>query len=165
MHSFFQITEKIDQCLGKVEQWVLVSLLFLMVFLAFLQVILRQFFSIGLLWADVFLRHCVLWVGFLGAAIATQEHKHFAIDFLKKLLSPAKKKWAELITNVFALACLFLLGGAAISFFKDEYTYPSTLFTIGTLEVPSFWMTAIIPIGFILLFIHFLLKLFHGVRS
>ncbi|MDE2237792.1 MAG: TRAP transporter small permease subunit, partial [Elusimicrobia bacterium] len=46
--------------------------------LAFLQVLRRELFGSGALWADPLLRSLVLWVGFLGAALAAAEDKHFA---------------------------------------------------------------------------------------
>lgn len=140
------------------ERFFLALLLFVMIFLAFTQVILRQFFSTGLLWADVFLRHLVLWVGFLGAAIATDEEKHFAIDFVKKML-PEKIKWFNhLLIDGFAVATLSLLCQSAVKFFRDELETKSILFTLGTLDVPAWWMDLIVPAGFILILIHFILK-------
>ena len=72
--------KQLDEWLAKAESGVLVFLLFLMVFLAFGQVILRNFLSSGLLWTDLFLRQMVLWVGFLGASLAVRERRHISID-------------------------------------------------------------------------------------
>ena len=41
---------------------------------------------------------------------------------------------------------------------KRDLRSRSVLFTMGSLEVPSYWMNAIIPAGFILLLLHFVLK-------
>lgn len=154
--------KKFDHWLGIAEKGVLVALFLLMVLLSFAQVILREFFSTGFLWADVFLRHCVLWVGFLGAGIATQQNKHFAIDFVKRLLPAKFSAAAEIMIDFFAVVCLYFLSDAAIKFIQDDYTHGSVLFSLGTVQVKSFWMNAIIPIGFILLTVHFFLKLLSG---
>ena len=51
-----QILRRFDHYLAKFESWVLVFLLALMVLLSFGQVVLRNVFDFGLLWADTFLR-------------------------------------------------------------------------------------------------------------
>lgn len=150
---------QLNRFLLKTEKTLIVVLLSVMILLAFLQVILRQFFSMGFLWADVFLRHLVLWVGFLGAAIATQEGKHFAIDLVKKFFPERIRKIVEIVTNAFAVGCLLFIADAAVRFFKDEKEIGTILFTVGRLQVPSYWLNLIIPLGFILILIHFFLKL------
>ncbi len=152
----------IERILVRIEKGLIVALLSVMVGLSFLQVILRFFFSSGLLWADIFLRHLVLWVGFLGAAVATSQGHHFAIDLLKRFLPQGSKKAVFVLVHVFACFGLSLLAAAAVKFFKDELTSGSILFSIGDFPVPSFWMTAAIPVGFILLLFHFILRTFVG---
>lgn len=141
------------------ERALLVFLLSIIILFSFLQLFLRQFFSIGFSWIDVFLRHLVLWIGFLGAVIATDEGRHFSIDILKKFLQPPLKKWVEIMTDIFALICLLFLTESGIKFFKDEWSSHSILFTIGEIQVPAFFLDGIIPVGFLLLFIHFFLKM------
>lgn len=149
------ILKKIQNFFVSVERVVLCMIVLIMVVLSFLQVILRQFFSTGILWGDVFLRHLVLWAGFLGAAIATAQHKHFAIDVVKKLFKPRTKIIIEALTNGFTVVCLWILSDASLKFFKDELDFRSVLFSIGKLEVEGFWLNSIIPAGFIILLIHF----------
>ena len=158
-----KIIRQIDSGLGSFEAILTVFLLSVMVLLSFLQVLLREFFSIGILWADTFLRHLVLWVGFLGAAIAVRENGHFAIDLVKKALPPRLKKFAEALTDFFAVVCLLFLAGSALKFYRDELQSRSVLFSVGNFEVPSYWMDLIIPAGFVLLLVHFSLKTFEQV--
>ena len=58
-----KIVRSIDNFLKRIEESLLISMVILMVVLAFLQVVLRNVFSLGIIWADLFLRHLVLWVG------------------------------------------------------------------------------------------------------
>ncbi|MGD0038444.1 MAG: TRAP transporter small permease subunit, partial [Bacteroidota bacterium] len=62
-----------DLALNKAEGALLILMLSIMVLVAFSQVMLRNVFHTGINGADVLLRHLVLWIGFLGAAIATSE--------------------------------------------------------------------------------------------
>ena len=55
----------------RVEVGVVTALLLLLVGVGFLQIVLRNFFQTGLLWGDPLMRHAVLWLGCLGASLAT----------------------------------------------------------------------------------------------
>ncbi|MBN2145388.1 MAG: TRAP transporter small permease subunit [Candidatus Aureabacteria bacterium] len=153
-----QIIKIINRFLEIVEKSLLVVLFCIIIFLSFTQVILREFFSSGLLWADTFLRHLVLWIGFLGAAIAARNEKHFVIDIAKKLFPEKTRIVIEIVTSLFVLIALYYLSFSAVKFFKDDVAFSSVLFRIRDFEIPSYWMNVIIPAGFILLFIHFALN-------
>ena len=146
--------EKTENLLLKTEQAFLVVLLTLMMVFAFIQVILRQFFSSGILWADIFVRHLVLWTGFFGAAAASVRRKHFIVDLLKKNLPQPLRQTADFFTDIFELAVLILLLKGAVVFFIDDYKYGSELFSFYSLHVKSWSMTFIFPAGFFLLSIH-----------
>ena len=132
------LLKKIDQTLVLIEKTLIVGLLSVMVGLSFFQVVLRLFFSTSLMWADVFLRHLVLWVGFLGAAVAASLGSHFAIDLVKRILPESLKKPVFLLVNSFTCAGLFYLSGSALKFFKDEISAKSVLFSIHAFEVPQY---------------------------
>ena len=152
------VLSKIQSILESMEKWIIVLLLSVMILFSFLQVILRDFFSTGFLWGDILLRHMVLWVGFFGACIAVKREKHFAIDIIRKKFAGKIKIIINIAIDIFILSCLFFLCGAALKFFKDDYTSKSVLFSINKIPVPAFWLDSIIPLGFILLFIHYFLK-------
>lgn len=140
-----------DNGFSKIEQVILVSLLLVMVGLAFLQIFLRIFFSSGILWGDVALRHLVLWVGLLGATVATREAKHIHIDILPRLLAGrARILLSILLDFVSAFVCL-LLAWAGFKFVRDEFMTKTTSF----LEIPGWIVTVIFPLAFSVITIHF----------
>ena len=57
-----------------------------LIILGGLQIILRNVFHSGLLWADPLMRHIVLWLGCLGAALATTSARHINIDVFSRAL-------------------------------------------------------------------------------
>ena len=124
-----------------------------MILIAFLQVILRNFFSTSILWGDLFLRHLVLWVGFLGAALATKESKHINIDALSRILSPTLKKIAGFITNLFAAIVCFFLTKASFTFIGYEKESQSILFE----NIPTWIFQTIIVFGFGIIMFRFLI--------
>ena len=145
---------RLDRAIATVEAAVLVLLLGVMVLLGFTQVILRNFFSSGILWADTFLRQMVLWVAFLGASLAVQERKHINIDVLTRFMPDRGKRIARFATDLFAaVVCLAFLK-ASLTFVASEMAHSTTLF----LDIPAWYFEIIIPVGYGMLMFRFLVK-------
>jgi TRAP-type C4-dicarboxylate transport system permease small subunit len=122
-----------------------------MVLLAFVQVVLRNLLDQGILWADILLRNLVLWVGFIGASLATREEKHISIDLLTRILPGKWKNFARFFMNIFALLICLLLAEAGWTFVMDEKLYGTKIFG----EVPAWYFQIIIPLGFLLMAFRF----------
>lgn len=134
----------IDRWLARVTGGLIIVLLSVMILMAFGQVLLRNFFHTGIEWGDIFLRHLVLWLGFLGATIATGEGRHLKIEFINRLASEQYRKIIYIITNLFAAVVCYFLLRAAISFVQFEIESASTLI----LNLPTTYFIIIIPIGY-----------------
>jgi len=150
-----KIIRKIDDIIAKGEETLLVVLLVSMIGLGFLQVVLRNVFHGGIEWADVFLRHAVLWVGLIGASLATKYEKHLNMDALSRILSPKVKIISNIFLNVIASAFSVLFVIASYYFIKDEFSFSAwdPLF-LGT---PAWIIELIIPFAFTMIAIRFLL--------
>lgn len=141
-----------------IERSLVIALVVIMVLLAFVQVVLRNYFSMGILWADPLLRHMVLWVGFLGASLATQRERHISIDLITRFVSARAANLIRILTNLFACIVSYILARAGWTFLKAEMESESILLTIGTMEFPSWWFQVIIPAGFGLMCLRFFLR-------
>ena len=108
--------ERIDEILGKLEQILLGILLGTMIFIAFIQIALRNALSTGLAWGDGLVRNLVLWTGFIGAAVATREGKHISIDAVSRMvITEEKDRHRDHHQRFFAVGlCLPDLCGAEI---------------------------------------------------
>ena len=62
--------QRFFKTLGVIEIAFISVLLGALVFFGCLQIILRNFYNRGIIWADPLMRHIVLWLGRLGAAPA-----------------------------------------------------------------------------------------------
>lgn len=154
-----KVLRKIENALGIFENAVLVIFLTLTVVMAFLQVILREFWSTGIIWGDVFLRHLVLWIGFLGAALAAKESRHFSINIITKKLPAMLQRIIQVFLHLTASAVCYFLLHAGVTFVSDEIKYNhQPLFTFLGANVMSYYMEIIIPIGFGLIGLHFLFR-------
>lgn len=139
--------------LVRIETALLVVFLSVMVVFAFGQVVLRNVFGTSLLWIDPMVRQTVLLVGFLGAALAASEDRHISIDAFTKFLSPDTRSLVRIFTGVAgAVACVFL-GVAAWGFLREEMISGGELF----LGIPSWAGLVILPAGYGLITIHFLI--------
>lgn len=129
---------------GVVEKWVLVALVLFLTGFSLFQIILRNFFSTGIVWGDTLLRHIVLWVSLLGTARATAENKHIRIDFLPRLLNPKGNFVVTLASDLFSCLVGSLLFYASWTFLINEKAMGDFAFA----AVPYWWLETIFPFSF-----------------
>jgi TRAP-type C4-dicarboxylate transport system permease small subunit len=130
----------------------IVVLFSVMMSLAVIQLFLRYFFNSSILWGDIAARNLVIWVGFLGAVLATRENKHFHIDVLTRFLKTNHQMWFNSFSNIIASIICFFLGQASITFIELDKN--NTTF----LNIPAVAVEIIVPIGFYLIMIQFILR-------
>lgn len=141
----------IDRWLDRISGWILITLLGIMIVMAFSQVVLRDLFHTSIEWGDIFLRHLVLWVGFLGAIIATGQRRHLRIEFISKMSPPKLRKIFFILTNLFAAVITYFLMQAAYTFVLLEMESEGVLI----LDIPRWYFITIIPIGYALISFRF----------
>lgn len=127
-----------------IEDGALVAVLLTMIILAVIQIIMRNLFDSSLIWADPVLRIGVLWIGLLGAMIASRHNDHIAIDLISLYISERNKQLLTAFISLFTVAICGLVCYHSYRFVFDEYTYKSIAF--GT--IPSWIFQIIIPIAF-----------------
>jgi C4-dicarboxylate transporter DctQ subunit len=153
-----KLLERLNRAVLGLEQGFLTALFSVMILLAFSQVILRNFFSLGLVWADPFLRLSVLWLGFIGASLATQHDKHIRIDLMGRFLSPKTAAAVSVLTGAFTTAVCVFLAVASWTFVANEMEFEDTIFTVAGFQVPSWWAQLILPVGFTLMALRFFFR-------
>jgi TRAP-type C4-dicarboxylate transport system permease small subunit len=143
--------ERMDEIIDRTEQRLLVILLSLMILIAFFQIVLRNLFDTGLAWGDPLVRNLVLWVSFIGAALATKEGKHISIDVVSRWMPPRGKILLQAITDLFSAFICALLTFAALKFIKNEAQMGGVTF----LGIPLWIPEIILPITFGLMALRF----------
>lgn len=145
--------EKLDEAIDRIETILVVIFLSAMMILAFLQIFLRNVFTTGLAWGDVIVRNLVLWIGFIGATLATREGKHINIDVISRSLPPSMRIFVEFGIHLFSSFICGLLTYASLKFIKNEAQMGTT-----TLLGISIWVLEIIlPVTFGLMAFRFAL--------
>jgi TRAP-type C4-dicarboxylate transport system permease small subunit len=148
-----------DRILTKAVTWLLMFFFVMMLGIAALQVLLRLFFHTGITWGDIAARHMVLWVGFFGAYMATREDKHFHIDILTRFLHPKLKSWFAAFSDLFAIVICYFMLQASLTFVSVGMDADSMLF----LQVPQRAVAIIVPLGFGLILVQFLLRMIENI--
>lgn len=150
--------KKIFAGLGVFEISLITLFLATLVFFGGLQIILRNFFHKGIVWADPLMRHIVLWLGCLGGVMATSRMRHINIDILTRALP---KRFKPLRSQIICLATALaasVLSFGALKLVLDERSFGSTEF----LGIPTWMLEAILPIAFALIAYRSLLNFFIG---
>lgn len=152
-----QLLKNLSYRFNQIEEIFISFLLLAMIFLASLQIFMRISFDSGLVWADPLLRHLVLWVGMLGAALATRYGKHITIDVFSHLLPVRGAFWLNLFLNIFAAVVCGFLTWSAFLFIKNEIAFASGRELIGI----SVWvLNLIFPFSFALMAVRFSAKVY-----
>ena len=145
--------ERSQMIIYRVEDSILVGLLLLMIIMAVLQIFLRNLFATGIVWSDVLVRILVLWVGLLGAMVASRQGNHINIDIMHRYLSERTKTVVKFIVELFtALICL-IVAYYSLQFVRMEFVYGGEAFA----KVPAWLCEAIIPFAFAVIAIRYLI--------
>jgi len=161
------ILKWLDKTIARLEGWLIITFLWLMVILTFIQVCLRGLYTHGhfqwanilmghLDWSEPFVRLLVLWVTFIGASLLTRENKHIKIDLFSSLLPPKYHSVRELILSVVCILISAIMLKVCIGYIRMEMEYGGNI--LGYL--PNWIGQLILPIGFALILFRLLIKAF-----
>lgn len=139
------------------------ALLFSMVALSFSQVVARNLFSTGFLWIDQILRLEVLWIAFLGAALATAYNQHIKIDFLASVIrSDLSKKIIGMGAHLFSFVVCCLLFIVSVDYILIVSSDSTSTIISG---IPDWSFRCIIPYCFFIVSVRSIInimKIHHG---
>ncbi|MFC1823732.1 TRAP transporter small permease [Thermodesulfobacteriota bacterium] len=155
----------VDRAIAKLEGWLVVIFLTLMIALTFFQVILRALYTHAHLqwantllgqvdWAEPFVRLLVLWVTFLGASLLTGDNKHIKIDLMSSLLPTKWQPWRDIILSFGSILILGIALKASLNYIHLEMEFAGKLF----LNIPTWMGQLILPMGFAVILFRFCLR-------
>jgi TRAP-type C4-dicarboxylate transport system permease small subunit len=122
--------------------WVVVVLTAVLAVMGFTTVVFRYVLQSSLFWGDEFLRYLMIWLVFLGGALATRHRALITVDIFTQPL-PHRAR-ALTTAAVFAAATLFLLTLASISL---ELARRSVGTVSASMGIPMEWMYLVFPVG------------------
>jgi len=144
---------KLDRAGRFVENALLIVVMVAMVFTAVSQVVMREVFSTGIIWAGELVRILVLWLAIIGAVAAARDDRHIRIDLLSQFLSYRAFAATRVVVDLFAAAV-----SAVIAVYLWRYLQIEIELEFEVLGgLPAFPAHVIAPIGFALLSYRFVL--------
>ena len=107
------VCEEVDRMLSHLEKALISIALLTMVVLSFFDYLRREvsFFSFEIQGGAGMAVVLMVWVGFLGASLASRQKKHLAVDATDKILSPAAAKLVKRFGTFIAAGFCWKLGG------------------------------------------------------
>jgi len=148
----------LDDHISRLENILIAVLLTAMILIAFSQIVLRNFFSTGIAWGDALVRYLVVWVGFVGAAIAAKEGRHITIDIFSRWVTGTGGRAIRAVSHFSSAVICGLLTWAGIKFIGFEAQMGGTSF----FNLPVWVPELIIPAAFGLMTLRYALRLING---
>jgi TRAP-type C4-dicarboxylate transport system permease small subunit len=146
--------KKIEELIARIEKVLAVFFLSVIILSVALQVLARYILPVPVPWTEELSRYSLIWLTFVGAAMAIHSKGHFVLEVVLNRFSPRIKYGIEL--------CLLLL----IAVFLVINTYSSVLVldvlqyqTSAALQMPMSYVYLSIPTGSVLMLIHVLVHL------
>ncbi|MDX1637416.1 MAG: TRAP transporter small permease [Balneolaceae bacterium] len=132
-----------------VTRYVLVFLMGLLVIDVVWQVFTRYVLGSPSTFTDETARFLLIWVSLLGAAYASGQHMHLAIDVLSERLSPKNRVRLNIFIYLIIIAfvtAVLIVGGSMLVYYT--YIYQQTT---ATLQIPIAYVYLIGPISGLLI--------------
>lgn len=128
--------------LAKLASFSLTTIMFIMVILAFYQVLTRFIFHDASPWTEEILRRAMIWMVALGLALGFRHGAHISVDVMARLENRLIKLMLPKV--VFIISLIFLLS---IVWLGSDMAYRVRFQTFGSLDISMFWAYLAIPVG------------------
>jgi len=124
-----------------------------MIVLAVGQIILREVFDTGVIWADEMLKLMVLWLAMIGSIAASRDNRHIRIDVLSHVLPDSIMKASRTIVDLFAAAVCGVIAWHAWRYLQIEIEFEDQVLV----DTPAWIAHVVVPIAFALVSYHFVI--------
>ena len=119
-----------------------------MVLLPFTEVFTRIFGMLSIPASQVIVQHLTLWIGFIGAVLATRQNKLLALTQRPLFSTEAKFHLGRYIAKLITFLVLISLAWGSWELVKVEIEYPMDIAP----NIPRWVAMLIMPIGFVMSF-------------
>jgi TRAP-type C4-dicarboxylate transport system permease small subunit len=115
------------------------------------EVVLRYVFSQSLIFTEELSRYLMVWIVFLGSALAIRDGSHININFLTKRFNQRNQNWLRLSAHVLTLVFLVFVTIEGIKILPQQL-YQMCI----TINISLFYFYLAIPVGSILMILFLL---------
>ncbi len=147
------VFDRLDRLGQLLENIALVVMLGGMIVLGFGQIVLREVFETGFVWADELIKLMVLWLAMIGAVAASRDDRHIRIDVLSQVLPDGVIKYSRLLVDAFAAVVSGVIAWQAWRYLQLEIEFEDQVL----IDTPAWIAHAIVPLAFALISYRFAL--------
>ena len=122
-----------------------------MMLLAVGQIVLREVFNTGFVWADELVKLMVLWLAMVGSIAATRDNRHIRIDALSHIFPRLVIQLTRLVVDLFAAAVSGLIAWHTWRYLQVEIEYADTVLV----DTPAWIAHSVLPAAFLLISFRF----------
>lgn len=141
------LLERLERAGSLLETVLLVFLLSSMMLLAVGQIVLREIFSTGFVWADELIKLMVLWLAMVGSIAACRENRHIRIDALSHILPRLVVDATRALVDVFAAVVCGIIAWQTWRYLQVEIEYEDMVL----INVPAWIAHSVLPAAFLLI--------------
>ena len=129
-----------------VETTLLVAILAGLMLVAVGQIVLRDVFTFGFIWANELQNLMVLWLAMIATVAASRDNRHIRIDALSRVLPAGAARAARVVVDLFAAAACGIVAWQVYRYLQIEIEYEDVVLV----STPAWAAHAILPIAFAL---------------
>ncbi len=149
MKSLYRVLKGVSDAVNRVCEWLTVLLLLSLSILMVVAVFYRYVLNNSIYWSGEVSRILLVFVSFLGSAVAYKRSAHIGIDVFYERLSDRGKRVLRFVIS------LFFLGFWALVLIESFKLMPMFMIQrTATLEIPYFYVFAIVPFSAALWILH-----------
>jgi TRAP-type C4-dicarboxylate transport system permease small subunit len=115
-----------------------------MMLLAVAQIVLREVFSTGFIWADELIKLLVLWLAMVGSVAASRDNRHIRIDALSHILPDTAIKLTRILVDLFAVAVCAVIAWYSYQYLLLEIEFEDKVL----IDTPAWIAHLIVPLAF-----------------
>ena len=145
----------------RLEDSLLIGLVASLLLLPVAQIVLRNVFGEGILWAEPAMRIAVLCIAMIGGMVACREGGHTKINLFEACVEGRPRRVLAGLAHLGA--CLTCAALAYTSWLFVGYERMDHMTTF--LNLPAWWFESILPVGFTVMALRFLLDAIVGARA
>lgn len=146
--------------INRVLDYLLFIILGVMSFTMALNVTCRFCFSFSIYWADELTQSLMLWLTFLGAAVAVREHLHYSFNYIEQI---ARGRWQKIlaITN----KSITLVGICILLFWSIEVTEGIASWIMPAMEFSRAWIYGACPVGCVFMLLYCIIDIMSDLKT
>jgi len=145
--------DRLDRFGRLLENVALVAMLGGMIVLAVGQIVLREVFDTGVIWADESLKLMVLWLAMIGSVAASRDNRHIRIDVLSHVLPDSMMKVSRAIVDLFAAVVCGVIAWHAWRYLQLEIEFEDQVLV----DTPAWIAHIVVPVAFALVSYRFVI--------